>query len=292
MFQKAIKEAQQYTLPVVVSYRRQDAATGSSIGAFIVLNEDGWILTACHIVSKMQEFAQELSSYNDYMAKIASLGAEGKLTRAERKKKIRSFAKPTTNPISNFSSWWGRDGWRVDSFHLNPLADVAIGKIIGFDKTVVKTYPVFKNPAVSFDVGENLCKLGFPFHSIKPTFDEGVNMFQLPVGALPIPLFPIEGIFTRTVIVKDEKNQTASAEFVETSSPGLRGQSGGPTFDAQGRVWAMQSKTVHLPLGFSPEVPNHRNREHQFLNAGMGTHANTIIPILKGSGVNFSISKD
>ena len=167
-----------------------------------------------------------------------------------------------------------------------------IGKIIGFDKTVVKTYPVFKNPAVSFDVGENLCKLGFPFHSIKPTFDEGANMFQLPVGALPIPLFPIEGIFTRTVIVKDEKNQTASAEFVETSSPGLRGQSGGPTFDAQGRVWAMQSKTVHLPLGFSPEVPNHRNREHQFLNAGMGTHANTIIPILKGSGVNFSISKD
>ena len=74
MFQEAIKNAQQYTLPVVVSYRRQDGSTGSSIGAFIVLNEDGWILTAWHIVGQMQKFAQELSSYNDYMGKIAREG--------------------------------------------------------------------------------------------------------------------------------------------------------------------------------------------------------------------------
>ena len=292
MFQGAIKKAKQYTLPVVVSYRRQDGTTGSLIGAFIVLNEDGWILTAAHIVSEMQRFAQELNAYNDYTAQQASLGAEGKLTRAERKKKIRSFVKPPKNSVTNFSPWWGRDGWRVDSFQLNPLADVAIGQIIGFDKTRVKTYPVFKNPAVNFDVGENLCKLGFPFHGIKPTFVETTSRFQLPQGALPIPFFPIEGIFTRTAIIKDGNDETASAKFVETSSPGLRGQSGGPTFDAQGRVWAMQSRTVHYPLGFSPEVPNHRNREHQFLNSGMGTHANTIISILSNFGVNFSMSKD
>ena len=292
MFQEAIKKAQQYTLPVVVSCRRQDGSTGSSIGAFIVLNEDGWILTAWHIVSLMQEFAQELKSYNDYMANISSVDAAGKLTKAERKKEIRSFSKPPTNPVTNFSPWWGRDGWHVDSFRLNPLADVAIGQISGFDKACVKTYPVFKNPVANFDVGENLCKLGFPFHSINPTFVEDTHRFELPTGALPIPLFPIEGIFTRTVIVKDKENKTASAEFVETSSPGLRGQSGGPTFDAKGRVWPLQSRTVHHPLGFSPEVPNHRNKEHQFLNAGMGTHTNTIIPILKEAGVNFSISKD
>ena len=87
MFQGAIKKAQQYTLPVVVSYRRQDGTTGSSIGAFIVLNEDGWILTAAHIVREMQRFAQETNAYNDYTAQKASLGAEGKITRAERKKR-------------------------------------------------------------------------------------------------------------------------------------------------------------------------------------------------------------
>ncbi|MDE2818658.1 MAG: serine protease [Chloroflexota bacterium] len=289
MFQDAIRKAQQYTLPVVVSYRRQDGSTGSSIGAFIVLNEDGWILTACHIVSKMQKFANELTAYNDYVGKIASLDAAGTLSRAERKKKIRSFAKPPTNAVTNFSPWWGRDGWRVERFHLNPLADVAIVQIIGFNKELVSTYPVFKNPSVNFDVGENLCKLGFPFHNIKPTFVEDTSVFQLPPGALPIPLFPIEGIFTRTVIVEEG---TDSAHFVETSSPGLRGQSGGPTFDAAGRVWAMQSRTVHYPLGFSPEVPNQRNREHQFLNSGMGTHTYTIIPLLKNFDVNFSMSQD
>ena len=289
MFQEAIKQAQQYTLPVVVSYRRQDGSTGSSIGAFIVLNEDGWILTACHIVSLIQEFVQEQNAYNDYAAKVASVNVDGKLSKPERKKKIRSFTKPSANSITNTSPWWGRDGWRVETFHLNPVADVAIGKIIGFDKSCVTTYPVFKNPSVYFDVGENLCKLGFPFHNIEPTFVETTNMFHLPPGALPIPLFPIEGIFTRTMIVKDGAEV---AQFVETSSPGLRGQSGGPTFDAKGRVWAMQSRTVHHPLGFSPEVPNHRNREHQFLNSGIGTHANTIISILKESGVNLSISMD
>ena len=159
MFQSALKKAQQYTLPVVVSFPRQDGTTGSSIGAFIVLNEDGWILTACHIVSQIQEFALELKSYNDYVAKISSVDAAGKLTKTDQKKKIRSFSRPPRNSVTNFSPWWGRDGWRVDTFHLSPLADVAIGQIIGFDKACVKTYPVFKNPEVSFDVGESLCKL-------------------------------------------------------------------------------------------------------------------------------------
>ncbi len=289
MFQEAIKEAQQYTLPVVISRRRRDGSTGSSIGAFIVLNEDGWILTAHHIVSEIQKYKAELESYTDYKGEISNINADEKLTKAQRKKSIRSLAKPPANHITEFSPWWGYDGWRIDSFQIDALADVAIGQLSGFDKTRVTKYPTFKNPSTNVDVGESLCKLGFPFHSITPTFVEASNTFEFPSGAFPIPLFPIEGIFTRTVVVGNGK---ISAEFVETSSPGLRGQSGGPTFDAKGRIWAMQSRTMHHPLGFSPEVPNHRNREHQFLNTGMGTHVSTIIPILSNHGVTFSMSKD
>ena len=151
------------------------------------------------------------------------------------------------------------------------------------------TFPEFKNPSIDFDVGENLCKLGFPFHTIKPIYDETENIFHLPDGALPIPLFPIEGIFTRTIVMRDG---SCSAEFVETSSPGLRGQSGGPTFDAKGRVWAMQSRTKHHPLGFSPAAPDQKNREHQFLNVGWGTHSNTIVEFLKTANVQFRMSQD
>ena len=42
--------------------------------------------------------------------------------------------------------------------------------------------------------------------------------------------------------------------YLETSSAGLLGQSGGPIFDIDGTVWAMQSRTTHLPLGFAPKV--------------------------------------
>ena len=289
MFQDAIKKAQKYTLPVVTSYRRKDGSTDCVIGAFVVLNEDGWIITAGHIVEKIQKFAAELNSYNEYAAKIASVDADGKLSKAERKKKIRSLTKQSTNPITSYSPWWGRDGWRVENFHVNSLADVAIGQIFGFDKALISEYPVLKEPTVNFDVGENLCKLGFPFHTIKPNYVNDTNSFELPPEALPIPLFPIDGIFTRTVIIKDGK---VSAQFVETSSPGLRGQSGGPTFDTKGRVWAIQSRTVHYPLGFSPEVPNRKNKEHQFLNSGMGTHTNTIIPILESCNVSYAVSAD
>ena len=289
MFQAALKTARQYTLPVVLSYRRKDGTTGSSIGAFVVLNEDGWILTAEHIVEQIKEVSDELNLFQENRDNISRINSDETKTKAQKKREIRALVAPPKNPIINFSSWWGRDEWFVSDFRTNKLADLAVGKIEGFDKSRVATYPQFKNPAVDFDVGENLCKLGFPFHNIEPIFHEDRDAFELPPKAFPIPLFPIEGIFTRTVKLSDGQ---VSVEFVETSSPGLRGQSGGPTFDARARVWAIQSRTVHHPLGFSPEVPNQRNREHQFLNSGMGTHANTILDFLNKCGVNVDISTD
>lgn len=289
MFQAALKKVQQYTLPVVVSSRRQDGTTGSSIGVFIVLNRDGWILTAWHIVDEITKIAEELTLYNKFMDESSRIKADETTTRAQKKKELRSLAQPPKNAISNFSPWWGRDGWRVNSFHLNPLADLALGQIEGFDESQISNYPEFKNPSSNFDVGENLCKLGFPFHGIIPLYDESKNAFQLPPEALPIPLFPIEGMFTRTIMLE---NGSSSAAFVETSSPGLRGQSGGPTFDEHGRIWAIQSRTIHHPLGFSPQVPNQRNREHQFLNAGMGTHAQTVTEFLNEANVQFCMSTD
>ena len=238
---------------------------------------------------EMSKILQELTSVNDYDEKKNLIKENPNLSKAQRRKQIRSLPIIPANPIINFSTWWGRDEWRVNNFRYNELGDVAIGQIDGFDCTLVKTYPVFKNPNINFDVGENLCKLGFPFHSITPIYDIPKAAFELPAGALPIPLFPIDGIFTRTIVIEENSKMV---EFVETSSPGLRGQSGGPTFDSKGRVWAMQSKTRHHPLGFSPKAPNQQNREHQFLNSGMGSHVNTILDLLKNSNVQVDVSTD
>lgn len=71
----------------------------------------------------------------------------------------------------------------------------------------------------------------------------------------------------------------------------MRGQSGGATVDKNGTVWAIQSKTAHLPLGFSPEVPGKQGQlEHQFLNVGLGIHPDTIFELFRQQGIAHSIS--
>ena len=291
MFQQAIKDAQQYTLPVVISYRRQDGSTDSNIATFMVLNKEGWVLTAAHVVRLIAEYAEEVGSYRKHESSVAEIQS-GSGTTVQRKRRLRSLPRLPKNVRTNYSPWWGRDGWSVDLHYTDIMADIAIGRISDFDASLAG-YPVFKNPDVGFDVGINLCKLGFPFHNITPNFDDASRSFRLPPDALPMPLFPIEGIYTRSVtqIIKDG-NTEISRRFVETSSPGLRGQSGGPTFDKDSRIWAMQSRTEHYPLDFSPRVPNHRSREHQFLNSGMGTHAGEILSALKSLDIDVEVSKD
>jgi hypothetical protein len=79
--------------------------------------------------------------------------------------------------------------------------------------------------------------------------------------------------------------------YVETSSPGLRGQSGGPIYDREGKLYAMQVQTAHMPLGFQPtaEYDGKRVIENQFINIGNGVHVKTIIAMLKDRNIRFQV---
>lgn len=77
---------------------------------------------------------------------------------------------------------------------------------------------------------------------------------------------------------------------IETSTPGLPGQSGGPMFDADGNIWALQAVTTHTPLGFNPELVDGQGKkhvEHQFINLGTGPSSATIIGLLSARGIKF-----
>jgi hypothetical protein len=159
--------------------------------------------------------------------------------------------------------------------------DLAVGRLSPFDKSWVSEYAIFMDQAKIAEMrpGTSLCKLGYPFPELKPTFDEGANSFSLPPDTT-IAFFPLDGMFTREIDVQQPNPPLAfPLRFIETSSPGLKGQSGGPTFDTTGVVWAIQSQTRYLPLDFSPEVKQQgqTHKEHQFLGVGMGIHAQTVI---------------
>ena len=147
---------------------------------------------------------------------------------------------------------------RMIGLQIRP-ADIAIGQLVGFDPAQVGEYPVFKNPNTELRSGTSLCRLGFPFHQIKAAFDEATGSFTPDPATFPVPFFPNDGILTR-FIMKNSSDRSRQAQFIETSTAGLRGQSGGPIFDKDARVCAIQSQTTSLPLGFAPTVNKARRK--------------------------------
>jgi hypothetical protein len=285
MFQKAYAIARSFTWPVVLSRRTHQGACSSSIGTFVLVNEQGWIVTAWHILEQWQQLEQEAKEWKERDSLEQEIRNNQALTQKERQKKLQKLGKWGPDATSRCSAWWGRDGITLTKYGGIPAIDIGFGKLEPFDPGWVQQYPTFKDPDRDFEPGRSLCRLGFPFHAIQPVWDDERQCFHLPPEAVPLPLFPIEGIFTRTCVLVSPNGQAVPKyplQFVETSSPGLRGQSGGPIFDVNGVLWAIQSRTAHCPLGFDPEVPgNPGRREHQFINVGLGIHTATILGLFK-----------
>ena len=256
------------------------------IGAYVVVNEEGWIITANHIIEfygKMDEESKETKKLLEDRIQIEN--AQG-LSRSEKRRRLKSVKRARHDATENCSAWWGMDGLELELAIGNRAVDFALGRLKNFDPKWIKEYPTFKDPTQNFEPGTSLCKLGYPFHQIEPNWNAEHARFELPAGAVPLPFFPIDGIFTRTeeIIVVSEGKEPERFWRVETSSPGLKGQSGGPTYDVNGVVWAMQCQTKHRPLGFDPVA------QHQFLNVGLGVHPKTMFEMFNKHGVKFAIS--
>lgn len=286
MFAIACGLARHFTKPVIVSTRTYDGTVSSGGAAFVVVNRDGWIVTVAHLWNSFHTANVHKKEIAAYEAQLQSIREDTTLTGPEQDTQIHKIA---VNPkwITHSSFWWGWDGVGLKDVKALPEADLIVARLEPFDQKWVDAYPVFKRPSSNFDQGTSLCRLGFPFHNISSSFNTDTSKFMLDSACLPPPAFPIEGLFTRNLNAGKSKDGRYDIQYIETSSPGLRGQSGGPIYDTHGTVWGIQSRTRHLPLGFSPRVQQdgHTVEEHQFLNVGEGIHSGLIISFLKDNGV-------
>lgn len=298
MFAKAYSIATQFTHPIVISSQKFNGDCNAGIGSFVIINDEGWFVTTFHIIAQLQALRDSYDKYNNSVQERAQIQNDPALKNHERIRRLNS-SKIAPDLITNFSTWLGAPNLTIGPVYSIPQVDLAVGRLLNFDRSQVKIYPKFKDPAKPMEIGTSLCKLGFPFHTIKPTFDPATG-FNLPDGALPIPFFPLEGIYTRTVFVEAAGSalnlgpNPLPLMYIETSSPGLPGQSGGPTFDIHGTIWAIQSQTQHLKLGFgiNENAPT-KELEHlknQYLNVGWGIHSQTITEFLKRNGIVFTLS--
>ena len=294
MFAKAYELASKYTLPVINSLRYYDGTVTCSLGSFIILNDKGWILTVAHMLHASMQGDRDIAAQRDHETEKAVIQNNPSLLPEQKRKRVRDLDRKA-NPkwITNHSLWWGTDEFKIKNFHLNPELDIAIGQIESFDPKKIEAFPTLKNPK-NLPLGTSLCKLGFPFHEINATFNLDTNSFKLAPNVLPVPRFPLDGIFTRHVFGGRTNDGKFDIKFIETSSPGLRGQSGGPIFDTQGNLWALQSRTIHLPLGFEPKVKKQGKEvtEIQFLNLGIGVHVDTIIQFLNSRKIEYKLSEN
>jgi len=290
MFAIAYKVVSSFTHPVVISTRFFDKSVECGCGAFVIINDEGWIITVAHLWDSFFLFQQHSKEISGYQNQLKMIQQDRTLDGKKKKKKIEHL-KTNLKWVTNHSIWWGRDNIQLKDIKPFPEGDIIIGRLDPFDPKSIILYPVFKDPT-NLSIGTSLCKLGYPFHKIEATFNEAKNMFELAPGALPMPRFPIEGIYTRNVIAGKSKDGKYDIKFLETSSPGLRGQSGGPVFDVKGTIWAVQSRTVHFPLGFSPKVKKNGREveENQFLNVGLGIHPEVLIKFLKDNNIKFNLS--
>jgi S1-C subfamily serine protease len=290
MFANAYNEASVFTYPLIISMRFFDKTVECSLGCFVIINPEGWIVTAAHLLTPFLAFQQHSKEIAEYNKHVLAIEQDQRLWAWRKRKRIKRLK---SNPkwITNHSFWWGSDGTKVQELKVLPEADLAVGRIESFDSKAVSTYPILKNTS-SLPHGTSLCKLGFPFYQIKATFDEESKLFRLPSGTLPVPRFPIEGIYTRNLIKGKSKDGKYEIKFLETSSPGLKGQSGGPIFDVKGTLWGIQSRTTHYPLGFSPKIKKNGREieENQFLNVGVGIHPEVLLAFLRDNGIKFEAS--
>lgn len=275
MFAKACEKVMKFTHPLVSSTKTLDGTLSSAIGTYFFISKDGWAVSASHNFNSFVKYQYDQKHIEEAEQMKRQAEASGTASEVVMDPKW----------IVNHSVWFGADQIRLSQLHIFNNYDFAAFKLENVPPEFTEEIAVFGNPE-SLKVGTSLCRLGYPFIKLEPQFEN--NNFRLPTDLNHIPPFPNEGLFTRIVMEPRPKGE-APVKLLETSSPGLKGQSGGPIFDVNGVVYAMQVKTAHMDLGFAPSV---EEREitylaHQFMNVGVGLHVDMIEKLLLEKNIPF-----
>ncbi len=146
MFAKAYELATSFTRPVVLSRRNRAGNCSAAIGAFVVVNRDGWAVTAWHIGQEAENSAQAARKFQEAEASRTAILADQTIDRKERTRRLKALPTFPPDAITNSSLWWSWDPVQVKQFTALPWVDLAFVQLESFDPAWVVTYPAFKDP--------------------------------------------------------------------------------------------------------------------------------------------------
>lgn len=292
MFETAIEKVLQFTRPLHSISRTYGGMVLPGTATFFFVNDKGVAITCKHVVDQIaaadninQHFLQfktereKIPKDNNYKVRLQDL-----------EKKFQYSNERAVQIKNTFINCFDRIEQIV--FHTHPVLDLAIIEFKGFNRRFYDAHAVFRKESNNIKQGAYLCRIGFPF----PEFSNFIHNQDTDdiewtgTGNPNSPSFPIDGIVTRFI-----GDATGNISGIEMSTPGLRGQSGGPLFDVNGHICGMQFATKHLHLGFDikdreiiQDGSISKISNYPFLNVGMCVHMDKIKEFLVQHHVSFS----
>ena len=296
MLVNSIEIATNYTRSIRAIMRNYDSQEIiRSCATCIIVNDEGWLLTCKHVTEQLIKPADDINKkYQQFKAEVAGLNY------ASASKKRRAIAAleqkygyyrngPCTIQVKvSFDNI-------VDCFTDITIieceyADLALIKFDGFNQVNCGSFPVFKDNSADLKQGLPLCRLGYPYPEYSDySYNAQTDDIEwITTGNSTSPLFPMDGILTRHVAENGKIVQ------LEISTPGLRGQSGGPLFDRDGVVCGLQSSTLSLPLGFDQvnkeimiDGKKKKISNYPFLHLGRCVHVDIIKQFMDEQHVSY-----
>jgi len=291
MFTQAIEIAANFTR-AIHSISRNYGSTSIQLGTatLFFVNSDGWALTCGHVAKQLAAggvLARKANAFKNELSARRGTQKEKQLLKALEKKY--GYTKSTPFELHNRFMDCVEGNLKFQIIKHKEI-DVALIRFKDYTRLLCDSFPVFPSDTSSLQPGKYLCRLGFPF----PEFEnfkydkQNDRLVWTDTGRRDTPRFPIEGMLTRRV--KDNKDNIIGFEL---STPGLRGQSGGPAFDTDGKVWGMQCQTAHLDLNFDVDqkVTRHgiekRITDSAFLHTGRCVHIDVLKSFMKDNNIRF-----
>ncbi|MGB9456960.1 MAG: serine protease [Bryobacteraceae bacterium] len=179
----------------------------AGLATFIILNSEGWVATAAHVL-----FAQREARLTDRCVWF------------------------TTDAIK-----------ATANFHIDHRADLAIGQLSGLDLSGVREYPKFGNGELIPGTGLSHwgfpwygpINAAFDAQTRQFRVDSYPPIPLIPTaGIFTVPML-IEPNGRLTFL--GPRDSRSGRKFFQTSAPILDGQSGGPVVDTEGHLWGLSS---------------------------------------------------
>lgn len=291
MFENAIEAVGDYTRPLVYIYRNYgETVVQSGSATLFFVNDEGCAVTCRHVAETMLAAAKINEKYGRFKkAKAQQMDGKNNTQMLKKLELEYGYRKGVTvNMKCNFKGCVAP----VKGFtcHIHKAYDLAIIRFNGFEQRDYRGCAVFADDGDSVRPGKTLCRIGFPFPEAVNAIYNGISddIEWSDLQAVNTPRFPLEGMVTRNV-AKDGK-----VCALELSTPGLKGQSGGPLFDNHGIIYGMQYETRHLNLGYrfddnGTPLPNGSNvkANNAFIHVGHCLTADIIKEFLKENNVTY-----